>query len=646
MQKTIKILILEDRINDALLAQREIEKAVPDSEFLVVEDDISFQEALQNFKPDVIISDYDLPTYNGLSALKLANKVTPDTPFIIFTGSQNEDIAVDCMKTGAVDYIIKEYMKRLGAAVVNALEQKRIKQEKAEAELHIVESEKKYRKIFENILDAYFEMDFYGNLLEVSPSILGVSQYTREELIGKNIGDFFSNIEDLSALFKEYVHKGFVSEYEIDLKDKDGRIVPVAFTSKLTERPLRKTTKIIGMMRDISERKAFTEQLIAAKEKAEEMNRLKSYFLANMSHELRTPLSGILGFSELLENSVQEPESKEMAQLISKSGKRLLTTLDQILNLSRIEADKLHIAKEKVNLSQFLQDSVKLFTANAILKNIALDFIPCDREVFLETDIRLLEQIVNGIIDNAVKFTNEGCVEVTYEICKHNNKDCVEIKISDTGIGIPEQTRDTIFEPFRQASEGYSRSFEGVGLGLTLVKKYTDLLGGDISFVSSEGEGTTFFIKLLCSFCTKEKATEAMVKEIIEEKVIRNEEEHGHINVLLIDDDIITHKIVKHMLGDKYNLEYSNNPQDALRLMEQKQYQIILLDINLKDRLSGVDVLHKLRIRPEYKKTPVVAITAYAMSGDKEDFLKEGCTHYLSKPFRKEELLGLLQSIV
>jgi PAS domain S-box-containing protein len=645
MLKQIKILVLEDVLDDAILAEREIKKTIENPEFKVVDNEKDFLSALEQFNPDIIISDYSLPSFDGLSALKLTKDQAIETPFIIFTGSQNEDIAVECMKAGATDYIIKEYRKRLGAAIINALEQKQAKDEKRRMEQLVVESEKKYKAIFENIQDVYYETSLDGTILEVSPSINNISHYTREELLGTSMYNYYPNPSERDKFIETLKTIGYVSDHEVILKDKDGSVIDCSITARIVTEPNSPTPKLIGMMRDISERLEFTRQLIVAKENAEEMNRLKSYFLANMSHELRTPLSGILGFSEILKNACLEPEAHEMIKMIHTSGTRLLNTLNQILDLSRIEANKQQIKLEIVDGKNTIHNAVTLFEHLAKAKGLKLNWRTELNDITLITDEHMLTHILNNLIDNAIRFTDEGGIKVTADYENPETGDYVIIKVEDTGIGISEDAMELIFEPFRQVSEGYSRTFEGTGLGLTLVKKYVELLNGEISVQSTIGVGTTFKIKLHVAGKKEIQAVEKKAETTNQYRIEKKQETDLMPNILLVDDDEMTHMIIKHILADKAQLDYANNGDSALSMLMDKKYDIVLLDINLKQKVSGLDILKLMRNNPKYHKTPVVAVTAYAMIGDKESFLAKGCSHYLSKPFSSADLLDVLDEI-
>lgn len=240
----------------------------------------------------------------------------------------------------------------------------------------------------------------------------------------------------------------------------------------------------------------MTEQLIDSKKNAEEMYKLKSSFLANMSHELRTPLVGILGFSELLTTTDDLSKVKEFSGFINFSGKRLMETLNLILDLSRIEAGETKLNFEEIDIVEKIHETINLFSVNAKSKNLNLSFESNLRQLTIISDSKAIDSILNNLINNAIKFTSDGDVRIQLHQTVKSGKNWIVIDVIDTGIGIVEKDLDMIFKEFRQASEGLSRSFDGTGLGLSVTKKYVILLGGSISVKSALGEGSNFTVKL------------------------------------------------------------------------------------------------------------------------------------------------------
>jgi len=501
MGNIIKILLAEDNVNDVKLLEKEFQKNDLNYELIVVDNEIEYRKSLAACPPDIILSDFSMPVFDGLTALRIRMETTPLIPFIIVTGSINENTAVDCLKAGADDYVIKEHINRICPSIKSALRARDLKIEKEAAQKALIESEYNYRTLMENLPVGVSQIAADGRVLKVNPAfvkIMGYDNISRDEyntpgfLSKFSAWDFYSDPEIRKELIEKLKEKGELKNLELQIYNLNKKLIWVSVTSKGRFDENGNLLWTDGVLEDITERKNSELQLLEAKEKAEEMNRLKSSFLANMSHEIRTPLSGILGFAQLLQDEIKDKEQLSYLQFIEKSGKRLLETLDLILNYSKLESESVNALYSQVNVSNVIYEVVKNYKKMAEEKNLFFVTEIKDKNISAHIDEKFLIYMLNNLIKNAVVYTDRGGISV---ILDKDENDMI-IKVKDTGIGIPKEHFKLIFEPFRQGSEGQGRHFEGTGLGLSVTKKFVELLKGEITVESIVGVGSTFTVRL------------------------------------------------------------------------------------------------------------------------------------------------------
>lgn len=488
--------------------------------------------------------------------------------------------------------------------------------------------------------------DSKGFIEYVNPKFSEVSGYKFEEVKNKKmrilkLAD--EKIGDYAHLW-EIIHNKQDWHGEFYNKKKDGSYYweSVSISPILDED--NNITNIIGIMEDITLQKQLNADLVSAKEKAEEMNRIKTYFYANMSHELRTPFVGIVGFTELLSETLENPEHKEMAEAILKSSRRLTDTLNKILNVTKLEFDKLEVVNQPVEVYELITSLHTLYSKSAALKNLKLEVsFNCDNCV-IQTDEKLLREVLNNLINNAIKYTEQGKIQIIVDRKVSDQQESLIIAVADTGVGIPKHLQNIIWQEFRQVSEGFNRSFEGTGLGLSITKKYVELIGGSIILESEPGKGSVFTIILPVKIEKDDTVTAKPKAEII------NSAESIDVdkvtNILYVEDDPIAVDFVSRILSKQFNITISRTADEALDKLKINSYDILLVDINLGHGMDGVELTQIIRKMPRYNDIPIVAVTAYASNNDKAEFLSKGLSHYLSKPFTSRDLLHLLELIV
>lgn len=531
---------------------------------------------------------------------------------------------------------------------------------KEAAQAALRERESTLRAITSSARDAIIVIDNSGNVTfwnEAAHQILG---YAPEEVLGKNLHsvivpeNFRAKHNETFPHFQTSGEGAAVGNtLELAAIKKDKTEIPVELS--LSAVILNNKWCAVGILRDITKRKQAENALITAKEKAEESERLKASFLANMSHELRTPMVGILGFTELLGNFITDESQRSMLEKISTSGNRLLETLNLILDLSRIEAGKLEPENYEFDLNEAIRNSIILFENEALKKKLYVNF-ENDREVLsVVLDERIVRDVIINLLNNAIKFTKKGGVTIRTETAPGISGKSAIITVEDTGIGIPADKLETIFEEFRQVSEGHNRSFEGSGLGLTITKNFVEKLNGSINVVSEPGKGTVFTVTLpdsvsetVLSSKPAENEPEINSAEKSNEKLNEesNEEFKKKYSVLLVENDEGAIIIVNAFLTGSFSIDTARSGYEALELVKQRTYDAILMDINLGSGMSGIDTLKEIRQIENRKNIPIIALTAFSMTGDREEFLSNGCDGYIPKPFRKQNLIDTINDVI
>lgn len=515
------------------------------------------------------------------------------------------------------------------------------------------ELSERYTSLTKYANDIILTINKDGKILEANRKAFEIYGYNHGELIGKNFLELSSNREfDLKKIEEARANDEGIL-YETTQRKKDGSNIPVEISAKHINQDGEKI--IIAIIRDFTERKKLELELIQAKERAEEMNRLKTYFLANISHELRTPMNGILGYSELLMMDLKEPKLREMASMIFKSSKRLHDTLDSLIDLSKLESQVQKLELENIELVTVLEDIKASFEDLAKEKELPFTSEHKQPRVYFSTDPRIFNKIISNILSNAIKYTSKGEIKLLTDF--RDGK--IIIQISDTGIGISIDSLSKIFEPFRQESEGFNRKYEGTGIGLTLTKKFVELLEGNLDIDSKVGKGTTVTITLPVREVQEKQKSKFERISVIKETVKQEQTKEGKIElnidkkkekvfpkVLLVEDDEVNSRLIKIMLEGNFDITWAFDSSEALSLVNSFSYDIILMDINLKGELNGIETTREIRRLEQYKEIPIIAVTAYAMHDEKEKILNSGFTGYLSKPFKKDDLIRTLNNVL
>jgi PAS domain S-box-containing protein len=511
--------------------------------------------------------------------------------------------------------------------------------ERKKTEIALRKSEEKYRRIFENVQDVYYETTLDGNILEVSPSIyiLSKGEYKMEDLVGKSMYNFYAESRERDLIIGELKEKGFVSDFEISLHNKEGIITPCSISAKLILDQYGKPEKIIGSMRDITDRKNVSDALRLAKEKAETSDKLKTDFLNNISHEVRTPLNGILGFAEIISlQDLSEEEKKDSLAMLFESSNRLLNTITNYMDISLITSGSLSVNKKNFTPSSMLKRIYNNFepACQSRRLELSIDLPDNPEDYIINSDPEICQKIISHFIDNAVKFTEKGIIRFGFI----PQKEYIEFYVKDTGIGINPDSFKTIFDRFTKENTGSYRVTEGSGLGLSIAQGMAEAIGARISLESVPGTGSRFTLSLPFRHIVDSGSSSGVQKEIKRalsgtQILVAEDEETNfyYLNALLIRET-----------GAK--ILHAKNGREAIEIFRANpDIRLILMDIKMPE-IDGFEATRQIKLIN--KNVRIIAITAYAMSGDEDRILAAGCDGYLSKPINKKSLLEKIDEFV
>ena len=509
--------------------------------------------------------------------------------------------------------------------------------ERSISEHALQESEKRYRTLMENLPVGVFRSSYEGEVLSANFAMAQIYGYDSvEELLKLPAKDYYGAENPREKVLEDLQEKGYLLGYETLEYKKDGSLFWVSSNYKANYDEHGKIETIDGVVTDITEQKRTEEELKEALEKATESDRLKSAFLATMSHELRTPLNAIIGFSDIISDELPMEDILKFNENVNSSGKHLLTIVEDLFDITLIEAGEVKIKKSTQKINTVFKEVYDIMLAEQIQINkdyLSLSYKLTDeqKEMSIYTDISKLKQVLINLLKNALKFTHEGGVKFGFNIEKEGEGLSFLFYVEDTGIGIPEDKRDFIFDVFCQVEETHNRLYGGVGIGLTISKKLVNLLGGKIWLESRVDKGTIFYFTI---------PVEENQLEINDENVIIKvkSKSHDNITILIAEDDDSSYEYMKAILAPyKLNIEWVQDGKSAVEFCKNNNHvDLILMDVNMPV-MNGYEATRL--IKDMYPDIPIIAQTAYAIIGDKEKSLQAGCDDYLSKPVKKDDLL-------
>ncbi len=517
----------------------------------------------------------------------------------------------------------------------------RINLKNSMAQAQIQESEYRYNLAMKASNDGLFDWNLETNAIYYSPGWKKMIGYEDNELPNDfSVWEEATNPEDIKKLWelqKKLINKEvdrFVLEFK--MKHKNGHWVDILSQAEVIFDDAGKATRIVGTHTDITERKLVEEELLFAKDKAEESDRLKSAFLANMSHEIRTPMNGILGFTDLLkEPKLSGAEQEKYISVIESSGTRLLSTVNDIIDFSKIEAGQTHTTVSKVNINEITKQLYTFFNGEAQKKGLQLllNNSYSVNHLRLQSDREKIYSILTNLIKNAIKYSKSGSSEFGYKIIKND----ILFFVKDTGVGIPKEKFEFIFDRFIRVGKDKEHFTEGSGLGLSISKAYVEMLGGKIWVESEVGVGSQFYFTIPYK---PEKDTVSLTKEVDSE--VKSEPHIKDLKILIAEDDESSTELLKIILkGVASEIIHVLNGREAVNhLKNNPDIDLILMDINMPE-MNGYEATKQIR---EFNKDVIIiSQTAYALAGDYNKSIEAGCDDHISKPLNKKILLDKIE---
>lgn len=514
------------------------------------------------------------------------------------------------------------------------------------------QSEQKYRAIFEESRDIIFLARLDGQIEDVSPACALVLGYDREELRAMNVLQLVVDPAAVTQLQDIMRRQTAIQDFETQVKRQDGAIADVAITGVLRRDSANNVVGVQGIVRDITHQKRAeaerrrTQEMQKAKETAEAANKAKSTFLANMSHELRSPLNSVLGFAQVMQHSqTLDAENRENVGIIRRGAEHLLTLINQVLDLSKIEAGRITLNNSDINLYRLLDDLEDMFFLKADEKSLQLIFIrSADLPQYIRTDEVKLRQVLINLLNNALKFTVKGEVTVRTRVQElkagtgdHNPLAHLTFQVADTGPGIAPDELDSLFEAFTQTEEG-RQTQEGTGLGLSISRSFVRLMGGDIAIESEVGHGATFTFDIVCNVVEGDGFGISQKHK----QVIGLAPGQPQYRIMIVDDKETNRQFMHKLLGPLgFQMREATNGAEAVEIAQEFQPHMIWMDIRMPV-MDGVEATRRLKTTPIGKNTKIIALTASVYDEEQEHINAAGCDGFVRKPVQVDTIFATL----
>lgn len=520
------------------------------------------------------------------------------------------------------------------------------------AERQIIESEHKIRVLLDNSPAAITLTDSQERIVSWNKFAEKLFEMTSKDLYLRPVSELYPEDEWKKIRAADIRKIGMKHHFETKVLTKKGRLIDVDLSVNVIRDAEGKIVGSVGVIQDITQQKHAQEMLLQAKFGAEEANRAKSIFLSNMSHEIRTPMNTIIGMVNLTMDTSLNSEQKENLSLVKDAADNLLGLINEILDLSRVESGKIVLENIEFHLHNIIQTAVKGLSVLARNKDLSLNLsiAPDVPEILMGDPVRL-RQIVVNLVNNAIKFTPKGNIDVKINVESASGNDVVlGVAVSDDGIGIPKDKLDTIFEPFRQADSSTARRFGGTGLGLAISKRLVEMMGGTIKVESDPGKGTTFYFTIHLA---------ASGSGISREKVSKAEPSLTDINrcletrlkemrILLAEDNLVNQKLtVKVLEKQGWQIKTVDNGKDVVECLHRDHYDVVLMDAQMPimDGYEATKLIREIE-KQTGRHVPIIALTASAMEDDRKRCLEAGMDGFVSKPINNSKLFEEIVNVL
>ncbi|MEH1870859.1 hybrid sensor histidine kinase/response regulator [Nostoc sp.] len=647
----LRFLLLEDSLLDAELAEAMLTEGGINCKLIRVETGADFLAALEAETFDLILADYALPSFDGISALKIARNSCPEVPFIFVSAALGEELAIEALKNGATDYVLKQRLGRLVPSVQRALREAKERRERQQAEESLQKSEAKYRQIVDTSYEGIWMIDSQSRTEFVNQRLCEMLGYPAEEMLARSMFYFIDHVDGVAPEEKLDWHKQEGSDLkEARLRCKDGSYIWTLISARAILNEQNQFLGAIAMLTDITDRKrteSERDRLLQLEQKAraeaEAANRIKDEFLAVLSHELRSPLNPIIGWSKLLQSRKFDEISLQKAlQTIERNAKLQAQLIEDLLDVSRILQGKLNLNMMPVNLAFTIEAAMETVHLAAEAKTIQIETALDPQEKVLGDSARL-QQVFWNLLSNAVKFTaTGGKVNVRLESIDAQ----VQITVSDTGKGIHPDFLPHVFDYFRQGDGTTTRKFGGLGLGLAIARHLVEMHGGTIWGESlGEDKGAIFTVRLprLKETATIKDDTNPDSSTAVFASPLMG------LQVLIVDDNADTRDFFSFVL-EQFGAIVTTvaSGDEALQILIQSKPDILLSDIGMPE-MNGYMLMQQVRtLEAEIgqKQIPAIALTAYAGEINQQQALKAGFQHYIVKPVAPEELITAISNLV